>query len=118
MVMSGKTRLSSQDWLIVALDALYEKGIESVRVEALAQKMNVTKGSFYWHFKDRKLLLSAMVDYWEQAQNALVMNFESPMSDPAARLMEVFRFIHIEKDIRHDIAMRYWSVHNPYAAKP
>ncbi len=36
-----------------------------VRVESLAKALGVTKGGFYWHFRDRQALLDAMLDTWE-----------------------------------------------------
>jgi len=41
-------------------------GVEAVRVEKLARNLHVTKGSFYWHFRDREELLEALLREWEQ----------------------------------------------------
>lgn len=37
-----------------------------MRVERLARDLHVTKGSFYWHFKDREELLELLLKEWEQ----------------------------------------------------
>jgi AcrR family transcriptional regulator len=37
-----------------------------VRVEKLARGLQVTKGSFYWHFKDREEILEALLSEWEE----------------------------------------------------
>ncbi|MFP3380571.1 helix-turn-helix domain-containing protein, partial [Bacillus sp. SIMBA_069] len=55
-----------EDWVRAALTKLTEAGIESVRVEALAREMNISKGSFYHHFQDRQDLLDSMISYWEE----------------------------------------------------
>ncbi|WP_207939264.1 TetR/AcrR family transcriptional regulator [Actinomadura darangshiensis] len=39
---------------------------DAVRVEVLAQALDVTKGGFYGHFADRKALLAALLDTWER----------------------------------------------------
>lgn len=54
-------KLGRYDWLTARLQVLAESGIEAVRVEPLAKLMNVTKGSFYWHFRNREDLLEAML---------------------------------------------------------
>lgn len=36
-----------------------------MRVERLARDLKVTKGSFYWHFKDREELLELLLREWE-----------------------------------------------------
>ena len=45
--------------------ALLRGGVEAVRVEKLARNLYVTKGSFYWHFRDREELLEALLREWE-----------------------------------------------------
>src|SRR5580700_7620253 len=57
--------LSRNDWLRSARLALLTGGVEAVRVEKLARDLRVTKGSFYWHFKDREELLELLLREWE-----------------------------------------------------
>ena len=64
--------LDRNAWLDAALDALYEEGEVGVRVEPLARRLGVTKGSFYHHFRDREELVAAMVDRWRATQDAYV----------------------------------------------
>ena len=55
-----------EDWLRNARLALLQGGVEAVRVEKLARDLRVTKGSFYWHFKDREELLELLLREWEE----------------------------------------------------
>jgi AcrR family transcriptional regulator len=57
--------LTREDWLRTARLALLRGGVEAVRVEKLARSLGVTKGSFYWHFKDRSELLQLLLREWE-----------------------------------------------------
>ena len=59
------TERSREDWLLGARMALLRGGVEAVRVEKLARTLGVTKGSFYWHFKDRNELLELLLREWE-----------------------------------------------------
>jgi AcrR family transcriptional regulator len=59
--------LGPEAWVAAGLRALGEGGVEAVRVEVLARVLAVTKGSFYWHFADRRALLDAMAARWEQS---------------------------------------------------
>lgn len=72
-----KTKLAASDWLEAALQALAESGISAVAVEPLAKKMKVTKGSFYWHFKNRKNLLDEVLTYWENIELHHINEFEN-----------------------------------------
>jgi AcrR family transcriptional regulator len=57
--------LGRSNWLCAARLALLRGGVEAVRVEKLARDLGVTKGSFYWHFKDRDELLELLLREWE-----------------------------------------------------
>jgi AcrR family transcriptional regulator len=69
----GKGSLTPDDWLRVAADVLMEKSIEGVRVDVLARTLNVTRGSFYWHFTDRDDLLQRLLQAWRQKQTDQVI---------------------------------------------
>ena len=58
--------LGQKDWLRAARLALLRGGVEAVKVERLSQDLRVTKGSFYWHFKDRDELLALLLGEWEE----------------------------------------------------
>lgn len=109
-------KLGRNDWLLAALDVLSEQGIEKVKVEPLAVYLGVTKGSFYWHFKNREALLLQMVDYWSAVQNDIIDRLGESASEPKQRLKNLLQFIG-RKDSRHDVAIRAWARNNPYAAK-
>lgn len=59
------SRLSREDWINAARTMLVESGIDGVKVDLLAKRINVTRGSFYWHFEDRDSLLDALLHLWE-----------------------------------------------------
>jgi len=56
---------TKEDWIKEAFELLREKGIQSVKVEVLARRIGVTKGSFYGYFLNRDALLQEMLDHWE-----------------------------------------------------
>jgi AcrR family transcriptional regulator len=66
------TRLDADAWIAAGFDALAAGGIDAVRVEPLAKTLAITKGSFYWHFADRRALLNAMLAAWTQGRIAAI----------------------------------------------
>jgi AcrR family transcriptional regulator len=62
---SQRESLSRADWEQSALELIAEKGIAGLRVEPLARRLGITKGSFYWHFSDRQDLLQGALKRWE-----------------------------------------------------
>ena len=84
-------RLTADDWIHAATLQLAEGGVASVRVEPLAKKLGVSKGSFYWHFEDRQMLLTAVLDAWEQAGTLrIIEEVNQEASEPANRLWALF----------------------------
>jgi AcrR family transcriptional regulator len=62
----GEPTLTASDWAEAALHLIAEKGLRALTVSALATRLGVTKGSFYWHFQGRSELLAAALARWEQ----------------------------------------------------
>jgi len=87
MSVPAKARLAKEDWIAAGFQALCRKGPQGVAVEPLAKALKVTKGSFYWHFKDRAALVAAMLDFWEvQATHRIVETVEAKGGSTRARL--------------------------------
>lgn len=88
---SGRQSLSADDWAAAALDAMAAGGLEAVAVEPLARRLNVTKGSFYWHFANREALLRAALELWERRETIDVVSGLEDEQDPEERIFKVFR---------------------------
>ncbi len=82
--------LTRADWISGAWKMLGEKGVEGVRVEPLARRLGVTKGSFYWHFKGRQELIEALVDYWFSLWDDEISNDRLSQSNPVDRIWVLF----------------------------
>ena len=70
-------RLRREDWIDGAIGLLSDAGVEALGVNALAERLKVTKGSFYWHFRDRDALLDAVVDTWRRRTTSEIEAFMS-----------------------------------------
>lgn len=78
-------------WIEAAFAALAAGGPDAVRIEALAARLGVSKGGFYWHFKDRKALLFEMLDAWEQTVvEDVITRIDAGPADPRAKLRALF----------------------------
>jgi AcrR family transcriptional regulator len=115
------TRLSRQSWLNAARIALLHQGPEAVAVEPLARALRVTKGSFYWHFRDRQDLLETLLAEWE-VETSLLTN-----ALRRANLREALAMISKELDRRNvtsergespsDAAIFAWAAVDPEVAR-
>ncbi|CAM4187787.1 HTH tetR-type domain-containing protein [Novosphingobium lubricantis] len=111
---SKNSSLSPDAWTDAALSALAIHGIDGVRVEVLARDIDVTKGSFYWHFKDRDALLVKMLERWrERTTLALMKRLDSASEFPEERLRQLLRLpMQRERSAfaaEVELAIRMWS---------
>jgi AcrR family transcriptional regulator len=113
-------RLDADAWTQSGLQLLADRGIEGVRVELLAKILGVTKGSFYWHFRDRGALLEAMLDDWRRrATLVIIERLERDPEPPLSRLMKLLRLPlagqRSEQGADVELAIRLWGRHDPKA---
>lgn len=119
---TGKVpKLSRQEWIEAALDALAEGGIEAIRVEALAKRLKVTKGGFYWHFRDRSDLFSAVLEHWRVGRMAVIerQTRKEAGSDPRIvlkGLLSLYAGARNEKGRGIELAIRDWARRDTQAA--
>ena len=104
-----KDRLGRQSWLDAGLARLGSHGHEGLRVMAIAETLGVTKGSFYWHFRDHPEYLAALLDEWERSHTQQVIDqVESAGGAPAAKLRQLLA-VTLAADPSSTQAIRAWG---------
>lgn len=80
-------RLTRDDWLDAAFQAVVKRGFDHAKVLTLAEALGVTRGSFYWHFADHAELIKALVNRWLAREIELDHQLQTDaLDDPAADL--------------------------------
>ncbi|TPI96030.1 TetR/AcrR family transcriptional regulator [Mesorhizobium sp. B2-8-1] len=113
---TGNIKVTREDWLKLALETLISDGVESVRVQTLGQKLNVSRSSFYWYFKSRQDLLDQLLDYWRQTNTRFIVERAARPSATVIRgVMSIFECWVDEKlfDPQLDFAIRAWARRSP-----
>ena len=82
----GQPTLTAADWAEAALQLVAEAGLAALTVDALAARLGVTKGSFYWHFRGRADLLAAALERWERRATVDTIKGLDAMPDVGRRL--------------------------------
>ncbi|QLC74122.1 TetR/AcrR family transcriptional regulator [Pseudomonas sp. LPB0260] len=113
-------RGSAEGWLQAAYDSLVESGVEAVRIQPLAKKLNLSRTSFYWFFKDRDELLAALIERW-RAKNTgnLVGQAEAYAESIAEAILNVFDcwLTPALFDSQFEFAVRSWALQEPRVAE-
>lgn len=117
------SRLSRDDWLDAAFDAVVEGGFDNVRVLAIADKLGVTRGSFYWHFSDHADLIKAVLERWRKRELEEDALLQAQASDDArADLVQLLDVALARggadlKDMRFELALRGLGRRDPEVAR-
>lgn len=102
-------RLERSDWVRAGTEILAAQGLEAVRVEELARKLHISKGSFYWHFRDRDDLLQAILETWEADQADWNIDESERDRSPAERWAKLVELLSRSGYGRLDVAMFSWA---------
>ncbi len=87
---SKKKSLNPADWEVATLEVIAHQGVSAVAVENIAKELGVTKGSFYWHFSNRKDLIIAALKRWQKDDKAVIKEKIWSIPDAHERLKAWF----------------------------
>lgn len=103
-----KIRLTRDSWLQAGFHALDKYGYEAVSAQALARRLNVTRGSFYHHFASRQDFVDQLLGRWETEYTVDVISAAHGVADPLARLQHYIAVVAKLKPGR-EVAIRTWA---------
>lgn len=120
---SEKTRLTRDDWIEAAIRVLREETVDAVRIERVSELLDATRGSFYWHFKDRAELLNDVLIAWRQRQtNRIIERLKADLSlTPMQRVIGLRstakRTKRSEEAAQLELSVRSWARHDKSVRK-
>lgn len=110
--IAPSAKLTRNDWLDAAFACVVEGGFDAVRVLTLAERLGVTRGSFYWHFTDHAELVEALLTRWREHEiDAQKKQQADALPDPKADLERLLdaALAHVGEDLqnmRFELALR------------
>jgi AcrR family transcriptional regulator len=115
METNGSRHLGPEDWITAAYGVFEKEGVGAVSIDPLAKKLGVTRGSFYWHFRDRADLLRAVLDRWHAVQTeATIEQNERQGGEPQARLLRLLETCATDDGVL-EMGIRAWANENDAA---
>jgi AcrR family transcriptional regulator len=117
-----KEQLSRDAWLDAAGAAIAEGGFDNVRVLVLAKKLGVTRGSFYWHFKDHQDLIVSFLERWRERRLRDLVNWRPSGDDIESELRRILHLLLSETGrhvwrMRVELAVRDFARRDRFAAE-
>jgi len=109
-------RLTRDDWIRHGLRTLSRVGSQALKVGSMAERLNVSRGSFYWHFRDVGAFRAALLQSWrEVSTDQVIRDLDARQGDPE-RLKRLLRTA-LNGPRRLDRAMRAWAGEDAKVAK-
>ncbi len=102
--------------------ALSAGGPQAIKVEAIAKALQVSKGSFYWHFKDVSALKVEMLRHWLQVATHDVISDVADGPGPEEQLRQLVYIATSEKSepyggAQAEAAIRDWARYDKNVAE-
>lgn len=107
--------LAPSDYFEAAFDLLAERGHDGLTIAALCQRLGVTKGSFYHHFRDFPAFVDALLEHWAAEHATRLIALSNALTDPVER-MDLLRDIAVTLPHGAEAAIRAWSWSNDAVA--
>jgi AcrR family transcriptional regulator len=117
---NAKPALGRSNWILAARAALTSDGINAVNVLPLATRLGVTRGGFYWHFRDRADLLDALLADWEANNTAAFERVVEQGGHNGRAEFEAFVDVWVAErdyDPGWDAAVRQWALQSVKVAR-
>lgn len=110
-------RHSRESWIRAALEVLGQDGHEALKADRLARRLKVSRGSFYWHFRDVRDFQQAVLESWEieAVDGALGKIAAPPGQGGSGRLIGLIALA-FAIPTRLERAMHRWAGSSPDAA--
>lgn len=105
-------RGSRELWLGAAKQALVGSGLEAVKIQPLASRLNISRTSFYWFFKDRNALLDALLELWDEKNTGAFVEACGDYAETIAEaVLNLILIFHDESafEPQLDFAVRGWA---------
>ncbi|TVP57557.1 MAG: TetR/AcrR family transcriptional regulator [Halomonadaceae bacterium] len=119
---TDKPQLKVDDWLDAAAGEIAAGGFSNLRVMTLAKKLGVTRGSFYWHFRDHQDLVQRFLQRWRDRRLHELQYWKPQGGDVEEELRHILELLLTDasRNIRRlqvELAVRDFARRNDLAAE-
>jgi AcrR family transcriptional regulator len=113
--ISMNKRLNKTDWLTLGLKTLVASGAGDLKAEPMAKALNVSRGSFYWHFEDVDCFRREVLGLWRERSTDQVIEVVEQLDAKVDKLHVLLsRAFHAERGLER--AVRAWAIQSEEVA--
>ncbi|MCL4695253.1 MAG: TetR/AcrR family transcriptional regulator [Candidatus Hydrogenedentes bacterium] len=100
-------------WLQAGLFLLEESGTANMTIDELTQRVGLTKGSFYHHFKDRGGYVKALLEYWEEQMTHRLIEQADLQASSKEKQRHLTQLTLALYDSPLELNLRAWAMSSP-----
>jgi len=109
-------RLAKDDWITHGLRTLAKDGANALKVGPMATKLKVSRGSFYWHFRDIADFRAQLLRHWqERSTDQVIRELDARKAEPDRLKHLMKRAFAGKRDL--DRAIRSWAAEDDDVAR-
>ena len=105
-------RLTREDWIAEGFKILSEFAQDKLKILYLCQRLKVTRGSFYHHFKSIEDYINALMEAWQE-ENTLQLIRNSKEGQTAYEKMDIINAQVAASNFKLEASIRSWSYYHP-----
>jgi len=99
-------RLKPAEWVNAGLKALAKSGFSALKADTLANRLGISRGSFYWHFADVSAFHAAILRRWREIALENIIDEIEEASDDRLEALVARAFV---RDTGIERAVRAWA---------
>ena len=116
MVRGMNDRLTQSDWIRHGFRTLAKQGANALKVGPMSTELKVSRGSFYWHFRDVADFRSQLLRSWqERTTDQVIEELEAEKAEPGRLKHLMKRAFNVKRDLER--AIRSWAAEDQDVAK-
>lgn len=112
----GVGKGSAELWLDAAYETLVNSGVDAVRIALLAERLKLSRASFYWFFKDRDAILEGLLELWRHKNTGSLVRRSKDYAETIVEAMLNVTDCWFRMDMfdsRLEFAIRSWAIQSP-----
>lgn len=101
-------RLEKSDWLEHGISVLKTEGFTGLKLEPMVQSLKVTRGSFYWHFKNISAFKEELLECWRVRITETQIQELRELTQSADQIAELIKRV-LTQPQKLEAAIRLWA---------
>jgi len=106
-------RGSPDVWLNAAQEILLDSGVDAVKIQPLAKRLNLSRTSFYWFFKDHQELLDQLIERWRNKNTNTLIKQTDAYAETLIEAVLNVSHLWFDADLfdtKFEFAIRSWAL--------